>query len=92
MTNKKFIACNLTLFDLYKEILLVDENNKIKIIANNIPTKDLSAIIPLKCEEYQINNVRLFGAKSYGEKIAQEIINQNQIKYNKKLNVEVIEK
>lgn len=82
------IIINLSLFSM-NQTIIVQKDDDIKI--KRCAMAEIPDLVIELCRENTIFNVKIKGAQSYGEEIAQEIITQEKIKYSKnKIHVEVI--
>lgn len=85
----KKIICHIDLWDIYQHPILL-ENGQIKELPE-CPLDELHTALVEYCKEYNTNQVALYGARMYNDKLANDIYAYNATQYGlNNLEVEVV--
>lgn len=83
------ILCNISMFDLHQQVLLVDGTEMKPVVISNL--NDLGANIAMACSKYSTNEVTLTGNTKFASALAEEICTVGATQYGmNNINVEVI--
>ena len=84
----KHLMCIFNLFDAKQKIHLMDPEAKEAKMVADVPVADLSLTLADLTEVYDVQNIKLYGCKKYGEIFPNSILEHLKTKYNKN-NVEI---
>ena len=80
--------CIFDLFDVNQKVHLVDPEAKQVVQVAEVPVADLTKALAHLAHTYSVNNIKLYGCKSYGEIFPNAILEYLKTDYNKN-NVEI---
>lgn len=84
------ILCNVSMFDLHQQVLLVNDDNDMRPVAIST-LENLGGDIAAACSKYSINNVTLTGNKNFAEALVEDICTTGATLYGmNNINIEVI--
>ena len=84
----KKIVCMFNLFDVHQNIMLVDEDEVrvVGITRLNLLGQNIAEL----CNEYDCNEVHLYGSAKFAENIIRNIVKENSLSFdNRPINIEV---
>ena len=84
----KHLMCIFDLFDINQKIHLMDPEAKQAVQVAAVPVADLPKALAQMAHIYDVNNIKLYGCKSYGEIFPNTILEYLKTDYNKN-NVEI---
>ena len=87
----KVLACNLNMFEMKHGIYVFDDETGSSNYIGFSDIEHLPEIITSFCYDKKIYEIHLFGGKAFANKIAEDIITINKLKYSndKEIIVEV---
>ena len=84
----KHLMCVFNLYDVNQKVHLMDPEAKEARQVADVPVADLAHTLADLTEVYDVNSIKLYGCKSYGEIFPKSILEYIKTKYNK-TNVEI---
>lgn len=75
------IVCNLQMFSAHQTVCVYNDNYIMDM--EMVGTEDLEKTISTLCDKYRVEEVRLYGLKSYLLPVAEQIQYYNAMLYNK---------